>query len=132
MDDEGRPKYNDAGRKGGQIFGSYGGEFAYPPRFSCVNATFCTIFSHRMYTIVSRIDQSSLFLQSYYYDGMASITDEEFDLLKDELLWSGSKVAILSSDEKKFLEAQIAFNNGKPIMSNADFDCSQVKAQREQ
>lgn len=34
-------------------------------------------------------------LSSYYYDGKPSISDQEFDNLKDELLWSGSKVAVL-------------------------------------
>jgi len=61
-------------------------------------------------------------MQSFYYDGKPAISDEEFDLLKDELLWSGSKVAILSSSEKRFLEASMAYNAGKPIMSNEEFD----------
>ena len=34
-------------------------------------------------------------LQSFYYDGKPAMSNEEFDLLKDELLWSGSKVAVL-------------------------------------
>jgi hypothetical protein len=72
--------------------------------------------------LISQPPFPSLSLQSFYYDGMPSITDEEFDLLKDELVWSGSKVAVLSSDEQRFLEAQMAFNKGTPIMSNEDFD----------
>lgn len=35
--------------------------------------------------------------------------DEEFDLLKEELLWNGSKVAVLDSNEQRFLEAQRAY-----------------------
>jgi hypothetical protein len=61
-------------------------------------------------------------LSSFYYEGKPKIADEEFDLLKDELLWSGSKVAILSSNEKKFLEATLAYNAGNPIMTNEEFD----------
>ncbi|WPT16312.1 PGR5-like protein 1A [Picochlorum sp. SENEW3] len=61
-------------------------------------------------------------LSAFYYDGTPSISDEEFDLLKDELLWSGSKVAVLSSNEKRFLEATMAYNAGKPIISNEEFD----------
>jgi hypothetical protein len=34
-------------------------------------------------------------LQSFYYDGKPAMSNEEFDLLKDELVWSGSKVAVL-------------------------------------
>jgi hypothetical protein len=69
-------------------------------------------------------------MSAFYYDGKASISDEEFDLLKDELLWSGSKVAILSSDEKRFLEASIAYNKGKPIMSNEDYDVLKTKLKK--
>lgn len=72
-----------------------------------------------------------LFLQSFYYGGQPSISDEEFDLLKDELLWSGSKVAILTSDEKRFLEATMAYNQGKPIMSNTEFDELKRKLRQE-
>ncbi len=44
-------------------------------------------------------------LGSYYYGDTPKLSDEEFNLLKDELLWNGSKVAVLDSDEKRFLEA---------------------------
>ena len=55
------------------------------------------------------------------------MTDEEFDLLKDELVWGGSKVAVLSSDEKKFLEASRAFNAGTPLLSDVEFDALKLK-----
>ncbi|PSC69824.1 PGR5 1A [Micractinium conductrix] len=70
-------------------------------------------------------------LSSFYYDGKPAMTDEEFDMLKDELVWSGSRVAVLSSDEQRFLEAQIAFNKGKPLMSDTDFDALKLKLRRE-
>ena len=34
-------------------------------------------------------------MQSFYYDNEPSLSNEEFDNLKEELLWAGSKVAIL-------------------------------------
>lgn len=34
--------------------------------------------------------------QGYYFEGKPTISDQEFDLLKDELLWSGSRVAALT------------------------------------
>ena len=34
-------------------------------------------------------------LQSFYYDNEPTLSNEEFDNLKEELLWAGSKVAIL-------------------------------------
>jgi len=62
-------------------------------------------------------------LQSFYVTGQASMTDEEFDNLKEELTWEGSSVATLSTDELRFLEATRAFRDGKPsIMSDADYD----------
>ncbi|KAG7672555.1 putative PGR5-like protein 1A, chloroplastic [Nannochloris sp. 'desiccata'] len=70
-------------------------------------------------------------MSAYYIGGKPEISDAEFDLLKDELLWNGSKVAILSSNEKKFLEAVLSFNKGKPIMSNDDFDQLKVALKKE-
>lgn len=34
-------------------------------------------------------------MQSFYYDEKPILSNEEFDLLKEELLWEGSKVAVL-------------------------------------
>eukprot|EP00887_Chlorella_sp_A99_P001905 scaffold18.g1905.t1 len=69
-------------------------------------------------------------LSSYYYEQQPTLTDEEFDLLKDELVWSGSKVAVLSTDEQRFLEAQVAFAKGRPIMSDADFEALKLELRR--
>ncbi|XP_059645245.1 PGR5-like protein 1A, chloroplastic [Cornus florida] len=66
-------------------------------------------------------------LQSFYYEGKAIMSNEEFDLLKEELMWEGSSVVMLSSDEQKFLEASMAYVAGKPIMSDEDYD--QLKIQ---
>ena len=33
--------------------------------------------------------------QSFYYDEKPLLSNEEFDNLKEELLWEGSKVAVL-------------------------------------
>ncbi|CAM8946566.1 hypothetical protein QQ045_016637 [Rhodiola kirilowii] len=61
-------------------------------------------------------------LQSFYYEGKAIMSNEEFDNLKEELMWEGSSVVMLSSDEQKFLEASMAYASGNPIMSNEDYD----------
>jgi hypothetical protein len=61
-------------------------------------------------------------LQAFYIDGKSKMTDEEFENLKEELLWSGSKVAVLSSKEQRFLEATMSFNSGKPILNNEEYD----------
>ena len=36
------------------------------------------------------------FVQSFYYDGKAIMSNEEFDNLKEELMWEGSSVVMLS------------------------------------
>jgi hypothetical protein len=61
-------------------------------------------------------------MSSYYFDGKAAISDAEFDLLKEELLWAGSKVVVLDSDEQRFLEAVRSWGTGHPIMSDEEFD----------
>jgi hypothetical protein len=58
------------------------------------------------------------------------MSDVEFDLLKDELVWGGSKVAVLSSEEQKFLEASMAFNAGKPILSDSEFDALKLQLKK--
>ena len=47
-------------------------------------------------------------MQSFYYDKKPMLGNEEFDNLKEELLWEGSRVAILRS-ASAWLSAYIAF-----------------------
>jgi hypothetical protein len=61
-------------------------------------------------------------LRSFYYDQQPNISNEEFDNLKEELLWAGSKVAILSSTEQRFMEASMSYAAGKPILSDSEYD----------
>ncbi|KAI8463884.1 MAG: hypothetical protein J3K34DRAFT_388819 [Monoraphidium minutum] len=61
-------------------------------------------------------------MSSFYFDGKAAISDAEFDLLKEELLWAGSKVVVLDADEQRFLEAVRGWGTGHPIMSDEEFD----------
>ncbi|GAQ87275.1 pgr5-like protein b [Klebsormidium nitens] len=68
-------------------------------------------------------------LQSFYYDEQPMMSNEEFDNLKEELQWQGSRVVIMSPDEQKFMEACQAYFAGKPILSDDEFDAlkSQLK-----
>ncbi|KAK4486429.1 hypothetical protein RD792_009104 [Penstemon davidsonii] len=61
-------------------------------------------------------------LQAFYYEGKSIMSNEEFDNLKEELMWEGSSVVMLSGDEQRFLEASMAYVSGNPIMSNEEFD----------
>ncbi|GLC34319.1 hypothetical protein PLESTB_000742600 [Pleodorina starrii] len=61
-------------------------------------------------------------MTAWYYEGKPTMSDEEFALLKEELIWAGSTVAVLSSDEQRFLEASMAYAKGKPIMPDEEYD----------
>nr|GMD98770.1 PGR5-like protein 1A, chloroplastic [Ipomoea batatas] len=66
-------------------------------------------------------------LQAFYYEGKAIMSNEEFDNLKEELMWEGSSVVMLSADEQRFLEASMAYVAGTPIMSDEEFDKLKMK-----
>ncbi|KAJ6326840.1 hypothetical protein OIU78_013850 [Salix suchowensis] len=63
--------------------------------------------------------------------GKAIMSNEEFDNLKEELMWQGSSVVMLSSDEQKFLEASLAYVSGNPIMSDEEFDKLKLRLKTE-
>lgn len=61
-----------------------------------------------VYNSGQRMDVSSggdllLHLQSFYYEGKPIMSNEEFDNLKEELMWEGSKVVMLSKRPMHFL-----------------------------
>ncbi|KAK3124946.1 hypothetical protein QOZ80_7BG0597380 [Eleusine coracana subsp. coracana] len=70
-------------------------------------------------------------LQAFYYDKTAVMSNEEFDNLKEELMWEGSSVVMLSPDEQRFLEASMAYVAGSPIMSDAEFDELKLRLKKE-
>lgn len=70
-------------------------------------------------------------LQSFYFDKEAIMSNEEFDNLKEELMWEGSSVVMLSPDEQKFLEASMAFAAGKKIMTDGEFDQLKLRLKQE-
>ncbi|KAL9263825.1 PGR5-like protein [Drosera capensis] len=70
-------------------------------------------------------------LQAFYYEGKAVMSNEEFDNLKEELMWEGSSVVMLNADEQRFLEASMAYVAGKPIMSDEEFNSLKQKLKSE-
>lgn len=59
------------------------------------------------------------------------MSNEEFDNLKEELMWEGSSVVMLSPDEQKLLEASMAYAAGKPIMTDAEFNELKLRLKKE-
>lgn len=60
------------------------------------------------------------------------MTDEEFDLLKEDLSWNGSDLVQMNRNEAKYLAAMQAFNNGNPIMSDSEFDTLKTTLKEEE
>uniref|UniRef100_A0A0F7CYT4 PGRL1A transmembrane protein n=1 Tax=Goodyera fumata TaxID=1390594 RepID=A0A0F7CYT4_9ASPA len=84
---------------------------------------YCSINKKEEKKSIGEMEQDFLqALQSFYYDKEAIMSNEEFDNLKEELMWEGSSVVMLSSDEQRFLEASMAYVSGKPILSDKEFD----------
>lgn len=78
-------------------------------------------------------EKERLFLdavQSYFHEG-ATMSDSEFDALKEELTWQGSEVTSLSRDEIRFLDAARAYERGETgFMSDEDYDALKVRLQQ--
>ncbi|CAA7411092.1 unnamed protein product [Spirodela intermedia] len=70
-------------------------------------------------------------LQAFYFEKKAIMSNEEFDNLKEELMWEGSSVVMLSPDEQKLLEASMAYASGNPIMTDVEFDELKLKLKQE-
>ncbi len=60
--------------------------------------------------------------KSYYASGRQLLSDEDFDLLKEDLEWNGSEVVAVNRQEAQYLAAMEAYLKGAPIMADAEFD----------
>lgn len=78
-------------------------------------------------------EKEQLFLDAMqaYFRGETTLSNDEFDSLKEELMWQGSDVATLSRDEFKFLDAAKAFEQGKTLMDDEEFDALKKKLQEQ-
>lgn len=92
---------------------------------------YCSIDQKGKKSIGELEQEFLLALQSFYYEGKAIMSNEEFDNLKEELMWEGSSVVMLSPDEQKFLEASMAYVAGKPIMNDEDYDKLKLRLKSE-
>ncbi|KAG7552840.1 hypothetical protein ISN45_Aa06g034250 [Arabidopsis thaliana x Arabidopsis arenosa] len=88
---------------------------------------YCSINKNEKRTIGEMEQEFLQAMQSFYYEGKAIMSNEEFDNLKDELMWEGSSVVMLSSDEQRFLEASMAYVSGNPILSDEEYDKLKLK-----
>ncbi|CAI7799292.1 unnamed protein product, partial [Closterium sp. NIES-53] len=77
---------------------------------------YCDIAKKKQRTLGEMEQEFLLALQAYYIGQDPIMSNEEFDLLKEELLWEGSQ------DEQKFMEASLAYQAGKPFMNDREYD----------
>ncbi|KAF8690737.1 hypothetical protein HU200_041121 [Digitaria exilis] len=92
---------------------------------------YCSIDRKQKKTIGDMEQEFLQAMQAFYYDKKAVMSNEEFDNLKEELMWEGSSVVMLSPDEQKFLEASMAYVDGNPIMTDAEFDELKLRLKKE-
>lgn len=59
---------------------------------------------------------------AWFNDGTKLIEDDDYDQLKNDLAFEGSNVGLMSRDEIKFMVAASRYAEGRPIMSDAEFD----------
>lgn len=75
--------------------------------------------------LLTREEKERIFLeaiQSYYYSGKSNLPDDQFDRLREDLVWEGSVLVTLNRQETLFMNAMVAYKNGKPILSDKEFD----------
>jgi len=69
-------------------------------------------------------------LWSFYHPdtrGQFTLSDEDFDRLKDELYWQASGFPTLKREEIDFVEASIAYARGAPVVSDAEYEVLKKK-----
>lgn len=84
--------------------------------------------------LLTREEKERIFLdtvQQYYYGGNTSLSDEQFNRLKEDLSWEGSALVTLNRNETLFMNAIQAYNKGKPIISDGEFDELKVALKNE-
>jgi hypothetical protein len=76
--------------------------------------------------LLTREEKERIFLdtiQQYYYGGQETkLTDDQFNQLKEDLSWEGSALVTLNRNETLFVNAMQAWNIGKPMLSDKEFD----------
>lgn len=70
-------------------------------------------------------------LQSYYVNGRQLLPDEQFDLLKEDLSWNGSKLVQMNRNEARYLAAVQSYLKGEPIMEDEEFDALKATLKEE-
>ena len=57
-------------------------------------------------------------LWNYYNDGKFTLSDGQYDRIREELNWQGSGFPTLRRDEIQFVQAAMAYSRGEKIMGD--------------
>lgn len=61
-------------------------------------------------------------LWNYYNGGSFTISDEDYDRLREELNWQGSGFPTLRRYEVSFVSAAISYARGEPVVTDAEYE----------
>jgi len=61
-------------------------------------------------------------LWNYYNGGKFTLSDEQYDRLREELNWQGSGFPTLRRYEIEFVQAAISYSRGEPIVDDAKYE----------
>ena len=61
-------------------------------------------------------------LWNYYNDGKFTLSDTQYDRIREELNWQGSGFPTLRRDEIQFVQAAIAYSRGEKIMGDEEYE----------
>ena len=61
-------------------------------------------------------------LWNYYNGGQFTLSDEDYDRLREELNWQGSGFPTLRRYEIEFVQAAISYSRGEPVVDDAKYE----------
>ena len=70
-------------------------------------------------------------LWNYYNDGKFTLSDAQYDRIREELNWQGSGFPTLRRDEIQFVQAAMAYSRGEKIMSDDEYEDLKRKIKNE-
>lgn len=70
-------------------------------------------------------------LWNYYNDGKFTLSDGQYDRIREELNWQGSGFPTLRRDEIQFVQAAMAYSRGEKIMGDDEYEDLKRKIKNE-
>ena len=84
--------------------------------------------------VLTLLEKERLYLEScavWNVEQTKIISDEDYETLKEDLEYEGSEVILMTREEIKYLVASMRYNQGKPIMEDAEYNALQTKLRKQ-